>query len=60
MKKPMGYTKHNLADFTRSELKIYLKVLQDKESWNTSLKYAVSIGDVVVSEEIEAVEQLLK
>jgi len=59
MRKPLGYYKEDLTELTRSELKIYLKVLQDEESWTACLKYAVSIGDVVVNEEIKNIESML-
>lgn len=59
MQKPLGYYKQPLTELTRSELKIYLKVLQDHESWTSCLKYAVYVGDVVVNEEIKAIENIL-
>lgn len=59
MQKPLGYYKEDLSTLTRSELKIYLKVLQDSSSWTSCLKYAVYVGDVVVNEEIKMIESML-
>lgn len=59
MKKPLGAVRIPLEKLSKSELKVYLKVLENKENWNSSLRYFISIGEIVVDEEIEVVKNLL-
>lgn len=59
MRKPFGAIRIKPETMSRKELKIYLAVLQDQDSWNQSLKYFVSTGEINVYEEIAVVKVLL-
>jgi hypothetical protein len=59
MKKPFGAVNIDANTLSITELKTYLSVLQDQNSWNAALKYFVSTGEIIPEQEIEKVRELL-
>jgi acyl-coenzyme A synthetase/AMP-(fatty) acid ligase len=59
MRKPFGAVRIQPETLSRTELKTYLKVLQDQNMWNSSLKYFISTGEIIPEQEIERVKELL-
>jgi hypothetical protein len=60
MNKPFGAVRIEPDDLSITELKTYLKVLQDPTTWNAALKYYISINEVVPEQEIEKVKELIR
>lgn len=59
MKKPINAIKPDISKMTRRELRSYLSVLSTPAAHNASLKALVKSGELVISEEIAAINAML-